>query len=126
MHDSSFSTSQMIRQEADQQQQEGGAGAFIMACLANCIGAMVEKITKFTTIVMSISGQSFMDSAYTTYDLLTVWLVHRGMKSGRWSSSNTSIPMFMGGIVGVLCDLVVFFGKLALIGYDGKRCGRPI
>jgi hypothetical protein len=62
----------MVRQEAQNQQQEGGAGAFIMACLANCIGAMVEKLTKFTTIVMSISGQSFMDSAATTYDLLTV------------------------------------------------------
>lgn len=63
----------MVRQSAQEQQRDGNGGcAVVMACLARCIADIIEKLTKFTTITMSITGLSFMDSATTTYELLTV------------------------------------------------------
>lgn len=66
------SLSQNLR---DSRQSNGGLPEIIcrwvMAMALDCVAAMIDFLTKFTTITASITGDSLCVAAHDTYDLLT-------------------------------------------------------
>merc|ERR1712168_1586771 len=44
--------------------------AVILFCILNCIFRLVEYLTKFATIMVAITGQSFCEGAQSATDLL--------------------------------------------------------
>jgi len=67
----------IIRNAADKVSQGGDRSSIfnvlmrvVVAVVLDCVASIVEYLTKFTTIMASITGENFCSSARATYDLL--------------------------------------------------------
>lgn len=85
------------------------AAAAVLACLVSCLMSWLEFINKFTTVMIAIRGESFCDSAKSTFDLLK-----RNLLSTLVVDSMSGMVLGLGSLVfGVL---VAFAGRIAAKG----------
>merc|ERR1712118_174829 len=65
---------------------------WILAMMIDCVSAMIEFLTKFSTITSAITGDGLCDAARSTYDLLT-----------RNFLSTLSVWWIPNTVLGVMC-----------------------
>jgi hypothetical protein len=60
----------MMREAAERSRRQGGILAAIMAILVTCISEMVKLMSRFATIRLAATGESFMDAARSVIALM--------------------------------------------------------
>lgn len=87
---------QLANSAADSGSSNAGIGEqicrFVVSMAIDCVAAIVEYLTKFTTIMASMTGNSLCVSARSTYDLLT-----------RNFLSSLSVWWIPSTVLGVMC-----------------------